>query len=156
MKKVYCVATLAVAVISFASCGNKAKLADKVDTAIVVPTATDSIVAEAPTDAQTLAKQLASKLSAKDGAGVAALLAGAQTKVVTLLKTTPVAAKEYVTQLQEWVKNNDEAVKSIIDKAGDSAVAQSLTKAVSAVKAIDPSDLATSLKEAVAGKAADI
>lgn len=46
MKKVYCVATLAVAVISFASCGNKAKLADKVDTAIVVPTATDSIVAE--------------------------------------------------------------------------------------------------------------
>ena len=150
MKKVYCVATLAVAVISFASCGNKAKLADKVDTAIVVPTATDSI------DAQTLAKQLASKLSAKDGAGVAALLAGAQTKVVTLLKTNPVAAKEYVTQLQEWVKNNDEAVKSIIDKAGDSAVAQSLTKAVSAVKAIDPSDLATSLKEAVAGKAADI
>ena len=74
-------------------------------------------------EANALVENLQSQLEAGDASAVQATLAAAQEKIAELVAKDPEAAKTYVTKVQEFVKENQEKITSLV---GDNAVAQGL------------------------------
>lgn len=141
MKKVLFMA-VAAAAISFASCTNSAKgdanAADSTATPVVENVAED------------VTKDLQSKLDAKDANGMQAALATINEKIETLKKEGKLEeAKSLVKQVQDWLTNNAETVKSVVGEN------EALNKLVDGVKAI-PVDALGAGEEAVEGAKAGI
>ena len=139
MKKVLFMA-VAAAAISFASCTNSAKG----DANAADSTATPAV----ENVAEDVTKDLQSKLDAKDANGMQAALATINEKIETLKKEGK-EAKSRVKQVQDWLTNNAETVKSVVGEN------EALNKLVDGVKAI-PVDALGAGEEAVEGAKAGI
>ena len=74
-------------------------------------------------EANALVENLKSQIEAGDASAVQSTLAAAQAKITELVAKDPEAAKTYVTKVQEFVKENQEKIVSLV---GDNAVAQGL------------------------------
>lgn len=137
-------AVMAVAAISFTSCGNKTQNvpADEVDTVINV----DSLATDA---AETSISALAEQIEAKDANKLQEAITAIQAKVAELIKTNPEVAKEYVAKVQEFLKENADKVKEII---GDNAAAAA---ALAAVTETDAESMINGLMEKIDNAATD-
>ena len=142
MKKII-LAVMAVAAISFTSCGNKTQQADAADSTAVEQVATEDV-------AQGTLEQLAAALKAGDAAKLQEVLASVKEKAAAFLKENPEVAKEYVAKVQAYLKENAEQIKSL---AGDNAAIQA---AVSAITEAEPEAVVNSLLEQVGDKAAEV
>lgn len=150
MKKVF-VMVAAVAALTLASCDNKNAAPQAGADSTVVDSATvDSEVAAVvgSGDVEQLTSQLAQQLDAKDAGAVVSLLSAAREKAAELAKNDPEQAKQYVSQLQEWVKANAAAIKGVVASAGDEAVSNAVSNAIGAVTTINPSDVVNSIAAA--------
>ena len=137
-------AVMAVAAISFTSCGNKTQNvpADEVDTVINV----DSLATDA---AETSISALSEQIEAKDATKLQEAITAIQAKVAELIKTNPEVAKEYVAKVQEFLKENADKVKEII---GDNAAAAA---ALAAVTETDAESMINGLMEKIDNAATD-
>ncbi|MBQ7419867.1 MAG: hypothetical protein IJV17_03890 [Prevotella sp.] len=133
MKKIL-LAVMAVAAISFTSCGNKTQQGE----------ATDSAVAEvniADEEADAAIAALTANLEANDANKFQEVLTSVKDKVAELIKANPEAAKQYVERVQSFLKENADKVKAVI---GDNAAAAAL---VSSVTEIEPASILNSITE---------
>jgi len=141
MKK-FIVAVMAVAAIGFTSCGNKTQQADEaVDSVALI----DSI---AGTAAQEDIDAISALLQGTDAAKLQEALETVKTKIAELVKENPEVAKEYVTKVQTYLKDNAEQIKTLV---GENAA---VAAAVTAVTEIEPETVVNGLIEQ-AGNAAE-
>lgn len=169
MKKLFYCASL-FAALMLASCGgkstpsadadvsnNEADTTVNVDTTATEGDATASVDGEVlPDDANEFASTLDEKLSSGDAKGVSALLEQAKAKVTELAKTDPDKAKEYVSQLQQWVKKNSTTLKEAAKKAGNDALSSSVATAISSVTSLNAKDIVNSLANTASSNAEDL
>lgn len=136
MKKVFLMAVAAVAIM-FASCGNKTNNNGGADSAAV-----DTVA-----DASSLAKESIGKIEAlfggKDANALKDAIDGVKAKASELLAKNPEVAKEYLTKVQTFLKENAEKIKSVV---GDNAV---VGAAVSALTDTPADDVISSLSSAL-------
>lgn len=114
MKKVVLMMVAAMAM-GFASCGNKSANvapADQTEEATVTETVADDITAE-----------LAAQLEAGDAGKLKEVLETAKEKAAQLLKENPEQAKEYLSSVQNYLKENAERVKAVV---GDNIAVQTV------------------------------
>lgn len=157
MKKVFLM-VMAVAALTFTSCGNKTNPNANADSAAVDTTLADSLksvldggdASAIPATFDGLKSQLAEKLGAKDGEGFTTLLANAKAKIAELVKSNPEQAKQYVSQLQQYITSHANEIQAITK--GNATIAA----AVSEVKSLDPENVVKSLSSAAANDAANI
>lgn len=159
MKKVLLM-TMAVAALTFASCGNKTDAnangdSTKTDTtAQVANDSTTSIAAgdakAAPATVAALTKEIQAKINAKDTQGLQTLLSNAKAKITELAKTDPAQAKAYVSQLQQYINQHASEIKSI---AGGNAT---ITQAVDEVKNLNPEKVVSAIASAATTDAKNI
>lgn len=138
MKKVFLMA-VAVVAIMFASCGNKTNNNGGADSAAVDTAAV--------ADASSLAQESIGKISAlfggKDANALKNAIDGVKAKASELLAKNPEVAKEYLTKVQTFLKENTEKIKSVV---GDNAV---VGAAVSALTDTPADDVISSLSSAL-------
>jgi hypothetical protein len=137
MKKIV-LAVMAVAAISFASCGNKTQQAnaEAVDSVAIV----DSMATAA---AQGDIDAISGLLNGGDATKLQEALAAVKEKIATLIKENPEVAKEYVAKVQNFLKENADKVKAIV---GDNAAVQS---AVSAITDAEPAAIVSGFLSSV-------
>jgi hypothetical protein len=137
MKKIV-LAVMAVAAISFASCGNKTQQAnaEAVDSVAIV----DSMATAA---AQDDIDAISGLLNGGDATKLQEALAAVKEKIATLIKENPEVAKEYVAKVQNFLKENADKVKAIV---GDNAAVQS---AVSAITDAEPAAIVSGFLSSV-------
>ena len=142
MKKIL-LAVMAVAAISFTSCGNKTQpvTEEPVDSVAI-------IAQQAEEEAQATISALTEQLEAQDASKLQAVLETVKVKVAELIKSNPEVAKEYVAKVQNFLKENADKVKAIV---GDNAA---VAAAVSAITEVEPQSVVNGLLEQV-GSAAE-
>lgn len=117
MKKLFFLA-LAAASLTLTGCGNSPKTTEEAATDTTATTdSTATAEAVAPADAVTgeaaeAIAQLTEQLDKKDAGKMQTTLKAIEAKIAELAKTDPAAAKTYVEQLQNWLKENAEQVKA--------------------------------------------
>lgn len=126
MKKMMMIVMAAMA-IGFASCGNKAQQAPADE---VVADSTAAFDVETAINEATT--QLSEQIEAKDANKLQQVIEAIQAKVAEILKQNPDAAKEYVTKVQNFLKENAEQIKSFV---GENAAAQAAVNALTATPA---------------------
>lgn len=126
MKKMMMIVMAAMA-IGFASCGNKAQQAPADE---VVADSTAAFDVETAINEATA--QLSEQIEAKDANKLQQVIEAIQAKVAEILKQNPDAAKEYVTKVQNFLKENAEQIKSFV---GENAAAQAAVNALTATPA---------------------
>ena len=143
MKKIL-LAVMAVAAISFTSCGNKTQAVaeETVDSAAIV----DSLANEA---ADATIAALSEQIEAKDANKLQEVIETIKVKVAELLKTNPEIAQEYVAKVQNFLKENADKVKALV---GDNAA---VAAALSAVTDIEPANVVNGLLEQVGDAATE-
>ncbi len=144
MKKIL-LAVMAVAAISFTSCGNKSQQApaeEQVDSVALI----DSLATEA---ANASISALSEQLEAGDVSKFQAALDAVKEKVAELIKSNPEIAKEYVAKVQNFLKENADKVKARI---GDNAA---VAAAVSAITEVEPSNVIDGLLQSVGDAATE-
>ena len=143
MKKIL-LAVMAVAAISFTSCGNKTQAVaeETVDSAAIV----DSLANEA---ADATIAALSERIEAKDANKLQEVIETIKVKVAELLKTNPEIAQEYVAKVQNFLKENADKVKAVI---GDNAAAAA---AIAAITDVEPQSVVNGLLETVGQAATD-
>jgi hypothetical protein len=143
MKKIL-LAVMAVAAISFTSCGNKTQAVaeEAVDSAAIV----DSLANEA---ADATIAALSEQIEAKDANKLQEVIETIKVKVAELLKTNPEIAQEYVAKVQNFLKENADKVKAVI---GDNAAAAA---AIAAITDVEPQSVVNGLLETVGQAATD-
>jgi len=115
MKKMMFMVMAAMA-ISFTSCGNKAQQAAPADeVATVEAVDVESAISEATS-------QLTEQIEAQDAGKLQQAIEAVQAKVAEILAKNPEAAKEFVTKVQSFLKENAEKIKAV---AGDNTAIQS-------------------------------
>lgn len=164
MKKVLFM-MIAAAGLTLASCGNKTDANASADS-----TATDSTAAAAdstkndstisaiqagdakaaPATIDALTKEIQAKIASKDTQGLTTLLSNAKAKITELAKTNPELAKQYVSQLQQYVNQHAEEIKSIAN--GNATIVQ----AVDEVKNLNPEKVVTAIASAATSDAKNI
>lgn len=112
MKKLFIV-FVAVMAMGLVSCGNKSSSQAPADETVVA-SAADVNMDNATND-------IAAQLESGDANKLQAAIEAAQEKVAQLLKENPEVAKEYLTKVQDFLKENAEKVKSVV---GDNAAVQ--------------------------------
>ena len=117
MKKLFFV-VMAVAAMSFASCGNKSANQSE---APADSTAVETV------DVSDVTAALAAGLTEGDASKLQATLETVKEKVAQLLQENPEQAKEYLTQVQDFLKENAEKVKEVV---GDNAVVQTVVSSL--------------------------
>ena len=144
MKKVL-LAVMAVAAISFTSCGNKTQAVaeETVDSAAIV----DSLANEA---ADATIAALSEQIEANDANKLQEVIETIKVKVAELLKTNPEIAQEYVAKVQNFLKENADKVKAVI---GDNAAAAA---AIAAITDVEPQSVVNGLLETVGQAATDV
>ena len=141
MKK-FIVAVMAVAAIGFTACGNKTQQGEAVDSVAIV----DSIATAA---AEEDINAISGLLEAGDAAKLQEALAAVKEKIAAFIKENPEVAKEYVTKVQDFLKENADKVKAVV---GDNAA---VAAAVSAVTEIEPANVVNGLIETVGDAATE-
>ena len=143
MKKIL-LAVMAVAAISFTSCGNKTQAVaeETVDSAAIV----DSLANEA---ADATIAALSEQIEANDANKLQEVIETIKVKVAELLKTNPEIAQEYVAKVQNFLKENADKVKAVI---GDNAAAAA---AIAAITDVEPQSVVNGLLESVGQAATD-
>lgn len=131
MKKVMFMMMTA-AVIGLASCGNKTQQAVPADTDSLA--VADSTIAASDVEAAVnqATAQLTEQIEAKDANKLQQAIEAVQAKVAEILKENPDAAKEYVSQIQIFLKENADKIKAV---AGDNAAIQAAVNALTAAPA---------------------
>ena len=140
MKKIL-LAVMAVAAISFTSCGNKTQQAEATDSTEVAINVDD--------EANASIAALTEQLEAKDANKFQEALAAVKEKIAELIKTNPEVAKEYVAKVQNFLKENADKVKAVV---GDNAA---VAAAVSAITDVEPANVVNGLLEQVGDAATD-
>ena len=124
MKKIF-VAALAVVAISFASCDNKAQKA--------VENAADStqvVAGDASAAADEIISALSEQIEKKDAGALQSTLESIKAKIAEYISTNPEVAKEYLSKVQGFLKDNAESIKSAV---GNNAAVSSLIDGIAAV-----------------------
>lgn len=142
MKKTL-LAVMAVAAISFTSCGNKQQQEVPVDEVAV-----ENIDSLANVEATASISALTEQIEAKDVNKLKEAVAAVQAKISELIKTNPELAKEYVAKVQAFLKENADKVKAVV---GDNAA---VSAAIAAVADAEPQSIVNGLMEQV-GDAAE-
>lgn len=110
MKKIFMMA-VAAAALTFASCGQKQAPADPNAEAI------DSVAVlteEANAAADEVISQLGSNLEAKDVSAFQTALEAVKAKVADFLAKNPEIAKEYISKVQNFLKENADKIKAVV------------------------------------------
>ena len=133
MKKIFIAAAL-FAAITFTSCGNS----QKQNTSDADSTNVEAVDGENTNESVKAAiEDMTSQLNAKDAAKFSSALAKAQEEIQKLISENPEAAKTYLQQLQEYLKNNAEQIKSVAgEKVAAAAAAISNAPAAQIVDAL--------------------
>ena len=125
MKKFFVMA-IAVAAMTFASCGNDAKKpveATPVDSAAL-------ITEEATAAADDAISQLSATLESKDASALQTALEAVKAKVAEFIAKNPAIAQEYLAKVQGFLKENADAVKAIV---GSNATIAGLVDGIAAI-----------------------
>ena len=119
MKKIFVMIAVAMTV-GLASCGNKngAQASDQQDTEMA--SAADATIENATAE-------IAAQLEAGDASKLQQAIQAAKEKVQELLQDNPEMAKEYLTKVQNYLKETAERVKAVV---GDNAVVQTAVSAL--------------------------
>ena len=142
MKKILFV-VMAVAAISFASCGNKTQQAEA---------ATDSIAAEVTTadeEADAAVASMAANLDANDPSKFQTAFEEVKEHIAKLVKANPEAAKQYVARVQEFLKENADKIKALV---GENAA---VSAAIAAISDVEPDAVVSGLLDQVGNAAED-
>ena len=141
MKKIL-LAVMAVAAIGFTSCGNKTQQGEAADSAAVAVNTADE-------EADGAVAMLAANLESGDASKFQEALEAVKAKIAEFIKTDPEAAKQYVTRIQGFLKENADKIKSVV---GDNAT---IAAAVSAITDVEPDKVVSGLLEQVGDAATD-
>lgn len=128
MKKIMMM-VVAVAAMTFASCGQKAANAPEAGEEVAEVT-----TEQAQEAAQGIISELTAKLESKDASAVQELITSIQVKVAEFIKSNPEAAKAYVEQVQTYLKENAETIKTVV---GDNAIVNTAVQTLTATSADD-------------------
>ena len=125
MKKIM-FAVMAMFAIGFTSCGNKtqapAEAADSVE----------AMVYNAEEEAAASINQLTEQIEAQDAGKFQEVLVAIQEKIKDIIGTNPEVAKEYVTKIQDFLKENADKIKAF---AGDNQAVQAALATLTAAPA---------------------
>ncbi|MBR5656076.1 MAG: hypothetical protein IKW98_05270 [Prevotella sp.] len=124
MKKFFMMA-IAVAAMTFASCGNKTEkpVEEAIDSVAV-------LAEEANAAAEDAISQLSATLEQKDASALQTALEAIKAKVAEFIAVNPGIAKEYISKVQNFLKENAEAVKAVV---GTNATISGLVDGIAAL-----------------------
>ena len=124
MKKFFMMA-MAVVAMTFASCGNKTeKPVEEVIDSVAV------LTEEANAAAEDAISQLSATLESKDASALQTALEAIKAKVAEFIAINPGVAKEYISKVQNFLKENAEAVKAVV---GTNATISGLVDGIAAL-----------------------
>lgn len=124
MKKFFMMA-MAVVAMTFASCGNKTeKPVEEVIDSVAV------LTEEANAAAEDAISQLSATLESKDASALQTALEAIKAKVAEFIAINPGIAKEYISKVQNFLKENAEAVKAVV---GTNATISGLVDGIAAL-----------------------
>ena len=112
MKKLFILA-IAAAGMTFASCDNKAKAPEAIDTTEVVDTLA-VMTEEANTAADEVIAALTDNIEKKDASAIEAALNTVKEKISEYLAKNPEVAKEYLAKVQNFIKENKEKITAAV------------------------------------------
>jgi colicin import membrane protein len=138
MKKIL-LAVMAVAAIGFTSCGNKTQQAEATDST--------EVAINAEEEANAVIDNLKAFVAAGDAEKVAAALDQVKEMVGEFVLNDPDAAMTYVTTVQNYLKENAEQIKAVVDKNADAA------SAVAVFMETEPEVMVSAIVETVSNKA---
>jgi colicin import membrane protein len=138
MKKIL-LAVMAVAAIGFTSCGNKTQQAEATDST--------EVAINAEEEANAVIDNLKAFVAAGDAEKVAAALDQVKEMVGEFVLNDPAAAMTYVTTVQNYLKENTEQIKAVVDKNADAA------SAVAVFMETEPEVMVSAIVETVSNKA---
>jgi colicin import membrane protein len=138
MKKIL-LAVMAVAAIGFTSCGNKTQQAEATDST--------EVAINAEEEANAVIDNLKAFVAAGDAEKVAAALDQVKEMVGEFVLNDPDAAMTYVTTVQNYLKENTEQIKAVVDKNADAA------SAVAVFMETEPEVMVSAIVETVSNKA---
>lgn len=131
MKKIFIMAAVSAA-ITFASCGNSQKQdSDNTDSVVVANSAVEAI----STEIESALKDMAAQLDVKDASKFNEALVQTQEKIQELITTDPEAAKDYLQQMQDYLKANADKIEEVAGT--ETAAATSAITNVSASQLIE-------------------
>ena len=114
MKRIL-LAVMAVAAIGFTSCGNKTQQAEATDST--------EVAINGEEEANAVIDNLKASVAAGDAEKVSAALEQVKEMVGEFVVNNPDAAMTYVTTVQNYLKENAEEVKAVVEKNADAAAA---------------------------------
>ena len=124
MKKFFMMA-MAVVAMTFASCGNKTeKPVEEVIDSVAV------LTEEANAAAEDAISQLSATLENKDASALQTALEAIKAKVAEFIAINPGIAKEYISKVQNFLKENADAVKAVV---GTNATISGLVDGIAAL-----------------------
>ena len=124
MKKFFMMA-MAVVAMTFASCGNKTeKPVEEVIDSVAV------LTEEANAAAEDAISQLSATLEKQDASALQTALEAIKAKVAEFIAINPGIAKEYISKVQNFLKENAEAVKAVV---GTNATISGLVDGIAAL-----------------------
>ena len=126
MKKIM-FAVMAMCAIGFTACGNKTQA--PADNAEAVE---ETMVYNAEEEAAASINQLTEQIEAQDASKFQEVLTAIQEKIKDIIGSDPAVAKEYVTKIQNFLKENADKIKAF---AGDNEAIQSALTALTAAPA---------------------
>lgn len=138
MKKIL-LAVMSVAAIGFTSCGNKTQQAEATDST--------EVAINAEEEANAVIDNLKAFVAAGDAEKVAAALDQVKEMVGEFVLNDPDAAMTYVTTVQNYLKENAEQIKAVVDKNADAA------SAVAVFMETEPEVMVSAIVETVSNKA---
>jgi hypothetical protein len=138
MKKIL-LAVMAVAAIGFTSCGNKTQQAEATDST--------EVAINAEEEANAVIDNLKAFVAAGDAEKVSAALDQVKEMVGEFVLNDPDAAMTYVTTVQNYLKENAEQIKAVVEKNADAA------SAVAVFMETEPEVMVSAIVETVSNKA---
>ena len=126
MKKIM-FAVMAMCAIGFTACGNKAQA--PADNAEAVE---ETMVYNAEEEAAASINQLTEQIEAQDASKFQEVLTAIQEKIKDIIGSDPAVAKEYVTKIQDFLKENADKIKAF---AGENEAVQAALATITAAPA---------------------
>lgn len=157
--------TMAFAALTLTNCGNKTDANASADSTATDSTlTTDSTSADAfgvssiklgdasaaPATIAAITKEIQAKINSKDAQGLITLLSNVKAKIAQLAKENPEEAKNYLSQLQQYINQHSTEIKSIA--SGNSTI----TQAVDEVKNLNPESVVKTIASAAASDASSV
>ena len=140
MKKIL-LAVMAVAAISFTSCGNKTQQSEATDST--------EVTINAEEEANAVIDNMKSFVAARDADKLAAALNQVKEMVGEFVLNNPEAAMTYVTTVQNYLKENANQIKAVVNENADAA------SAVAVFMETEPEVMVSAIVEQVSNQAKD-